>query len=226
MPTESLRAELPTVFLAEVASPFKDFMVQPHRLEMKVVNSDRDVWDYRPDLKATVDVHFIESLKAGTPFAEAAAQWSPAAGVQPDFRTLIVEVKDDNDPRNGDEEYRMKLDLAAEFYRRIGWHFVKIVRSVDLDCEHIPAAVREIFLDALTKIAMPDVSVAIDTVRSLGAAATYSRIAEQLGDGPLGRAKLAALHVRRVVSIDLGRPLSGESAVRLMEDGAAILKRH
>lgn len=224
MPFESISSELPTIMLAEVASPINNFLVQPHRIDFRVLNSDRPVWSYRPDLKLIADIRFIRELAEHVPFAEAAARWVPQPHSAPDFRELIVEVKDDNDPRNGDEDYEAKLRLAAEAYARFGWHFVKIVRSRDLECGHIPDAVREIFLDALTTIHTTDVAAAIDAIQGRGVSATYRQVSEALGEGPLGRAKLAALHVRRVVSIDLSSPLSPESAVRLIHDGAAILK--
>ena len=222
MPWESMKAELPAIALAEVASPVHELLAQPHRLEIHV-EGEREPWIYFPDLDLKVDQRFANMLAAKVPFAEAAVRWKPVPGERIHTCKLIVEVKDDDDPRNGDKAYRSKLDLAAEVYKQLGWSFAEVIRSRDLDVAHIPMAVREIAHDASVKFDKYDVACATDLIVAEGGLGVYATIAAELGDGQLGRAKLSALHVRRVVAIDLSRPLGPDSIVRLIDDGCSIL---
>jgi hypothetical protein len=54
---------------------------------------------------------------------------------------------------------------------------------------------------------------------------SLDRLYRVLGNGPLARAKVAALHVRRVIAIDLAGNLAPHSPVRLVNDDRAIFER-
>lgn len=219
---ESFRSELPFMELAEVASPVRRFMAQPHRLDMKVIGGPRPVLRFETDFLLTVDAKFVADLESGAPFWLAALRWrGNSESFEP--RKLVIEAKTDDDPRNHDPEYGHKLDLAREVYGKIGWAFVKVVGSRDLPSGEVAKGVHRIWLRALTKVSAVDVASVSDFIARAGDICSYCEVAEVLGGGPLGRSKLAALHVRRVVSIDLTKGLSPGSAVRLLNDGGAIL---
>lgn len=221
LPWESILAELPFIELAEVASPFTGIMAQPHRLDMKVTGPE-PVLTFFPDFQMISDARFIDDLAAGTPFWIAALRWVPDP--QPlHARKLIVEVKDDGDPRLEDPDYRHKLDLARDVYQRLGWSFAMVVKSRDLPANDVERGVHKIWLKNLTKVTAVDVARVSGFIAREGGSADYDRVSEELGPGPLGRGKLAALHVRRVVRIDLSKGLGADTAVTLINDGGALL---
>jgi hypothetical protein len=208
--------------LAEVASPVRQIAAQPHRLDMKVVGGPRPVLTFETDFLLTVDSAFVTDLESGVPFWLAALNWrGNAESFEP--RTLVVEAKTDDDPRNHDPEYGHKLNLAREVYGKIGWAFAKVVGSRDLPAGEVAKGVHRIWLRALTQVSAVDVASVSDFIARAGDVRSYCEVVEVLGGGPLGRSKLAALHVRRVVSINLTKGLSPDSAVRLLNDGGAIL---
>jgi hypothetical protein len=221
MPWESLKSELPTIILAEAASPVHTLLVQPHRLEMRVEGASHPLI-YFPDLAVVIDRRAVEGL-GQLPFALALASWKPAPGKRGETFILIIEVKDDEDPRKDDKDYRNKLRLAAKAYRQIGWHFVEIVRTRDIEADHVLVASREIVADAYTRVDSIDVARVADRIEAAGGLDAHAALAEVLGGPRLGRAKLAALHVRRIVSIDLSRPIRPDSAVRIIDDGGSLL---
>jgi hypothetical protein len=179
---------------------------------------------YYPDLIVTVDRAFAEALEAGSSFALAASEWRPHSRPSKGTRRLVIEIKDDHDPRNEDEEYRTKLELAAEVYGRIGLGFLTIVRAFDLEQGH-RATVTDIAIDRFTCVSLSDVGRAITCIEANGGSASLEEVSASLGMGVVGKAKLSALHVRRVVSIDLRKPLQSSSPVQLISDGHAILRQ-
>lgn len=221
LPWESIEVEYLFMEVAEVASPVRYFMAQPHKLSMKVDGPNR-LLDFFPDFKLIVDARFVQALDAGTPFWRAAMEWKPE-GTLFEARQVIVEAKDDCDPRLKEPDYGHKLDLAKEVYARIGWSFFTIVLSRDLPSDEAWRAGHEIWLDRRTAVTSIDIARAAHVLTSTGGVAPYSHVAAALGTGPSGRTALAALHVRRVVSIDLTAGLERDPIVRLMNDGGALL---
>lgn len=213
-PWESMEGEYPFMQLCEVATAVHRFLAQPHRLEMQVVGSAKR-WVYFPDARIEVDRAFGEMLLSGVPFDQAVAEWRPhmADGVN---MAMLVEVKTDKDRRADESDYKAKLTLAREVYHRLGWGFVT-VRQSDIAMHDIAYSVREIGLDHDTSVDAEDVRVAAEYV-----AAPYADLAglvRALGGRPVGMAKAAALHVRRVVHIGLDNDLRPDTRVRLVGDG-------
>lgn len=213
MPWESVQAELSTIDLAEVGSPIIRVLAQPHRLELPVVGLRRPLI-YFPDLHLTVEDSFLRSL-GQKPFGRAIIEWKPDRDRPLPPRTLIVEVKDDGDRRKDDPFYREKLRLARETYALMGYVFVEILRSRDIDCVNL-RNVREILLDKSTVVSALDVGRAVRHLRSVGSSGTLAGLIDALGGGSNGKATASALHVRRIVSIDLSQPLCGSSPVYLV----------
>jgi hypothetical protein len=187
---------------------------------MKVIGPE-PILTFYPDFELTVDGRFIEELARGTPFWFSALRWF--ADRPFDARTLIIEVKDDKDPRRNDLDYQHKLNLAEEVYGRLGWSFATVVKSSDLPKAEIAKGVHKVWLKALTAVTPLDVSRASDLIDRSGGCSSYAEVARVIGSGPLGKNKLAALHVRRVVRIDLSKGIRADSTVSLMNDGGAIL---
>jgi hypothetical protein len=70
---------------------------------------------------------------------------------------------------------------------------------------------------------MPDVARVSHAIEGAGGCMPYEDASAAIGTGPAGRSKLHALHVRRVVRIDLSNGLTSTSPVRLVGDGEAVL---
>lgn len=214
MPWESIKCELPALELAEVSTPVVSLLAQPHRLELNVRGRGRSMV-YFPDLELTVEPSLFMRLIAAQPFGQAMLQWDPDVRRSHCPRTVVVEIKDDADPRNEDEEYQTKLRLAAHFYQKIGIGFITAIRSRDLACVDLEF-VRSLTLDRFAAVTAVDVDRCIQCLgRSVGGG-TLGELVQALGGGSLGRAKAIALHVRRIVAVDIGQDLRPSTAVSLL----------
>lgn len=219
VPWESFNAERLMIQLCETASPVRALMSQPHELFMKVTGESRE-WMYRPDLRLTVDKAFADAVLNGAPFAKAAAEWVPSKrGAS--TTTLIIEVKDDNDPRRNDPIYLRKLALARQVYESINWRFLWVDRSTDIDHPPTARSVRSIMLDHDVSLAPSDITKARRALGP-GGKATLREVAAALGNG--GVAKCSALHVRRIVSIDMRHDLEPDTPVVRMPDDMSIFE--
>jgi hypothetical protein len=221
LPWESIKVEYPFLEIAEVASPIRYLMSQPHKLTMRVTGPERTL-DFFPDVELVADARFVKALEEETPFWLAAMQWKPD-GSSFDGRHVVVEAKDDKDPRNKDSDYRHKLELAKDVYDRINYSFFTIFRSRDLPTTDAWSAGHEVWLDRKTAVTAIDVARVVHVLTAAGGSAPYSVVAAAIGEGPAGRAALAALHVRRVVNIDLTMDIKRDPTVRLMNDGGALM---
>lgn len=222
---EGNHCELPMIELCEVATPVHAFLTQPHGLYMKVAGQYRR-WIYIPDLELQVDMAFALDVASGMPFATAVKNWRP--GKRGPLATLVVEVKDDDDPRNDDQKYQDKLRLAKQVYKGLGRFFIVVMRSTDLEAAGIARSVHELLLDHTVSVDAHDILAVADAFLVNGEAReeiTLQRVKHVLGGGPKGNAKASALHVRRVISIDLAHGLAPHTPVRLVDDGRAIFDR-
>lgn len=212
MPVESMKCELPTLQISEVATAVHALMSQSHRLEIYIEGEDAPLI-YFPDLELEVEPQFLQNIQRGVPFAEAASHrllGTPSRLC----KKLVVEVKDDDDPRNCDEVYQEKLELARQAYRMKGIHFIVIRRSVDLKPSLLATFV-PIALNAMTSVDARHSAIAVAVLGSEGVG-HYGRLLEAFGGGPRGEATLHALQVRRVISIDLRSPITGASVVSIV----------
>jgi hypothetical protein len=219
MPWESMKCELPTLELAEVASPVVSLMAQPHRLEL-FVRRRRDPLVCLPDLELTVESSVFSRLMDGQPFADALIQWRPDPGRSAGYRTIVVEVKDDDDPRKDDPDYQRKLDLAAKVYRGIGIGFLVIVRSRDLACVDLDL-VHDVALENYIGVSPVDVDVCMRWLSASDGVGRLGGLVMRLGGGATGREKASALHVRRVISIDLSQGFLPSTPVALVSPVAS-----
>ncbi|MGO6855620.1 hypothetical protein ACCS68_35270 [Rhizobium beringeri] len=215
MPWESIRGELPALQIAEVATGVAQLLVQPHRLEINVLQLPEPLL-YFPDMELDVDDEFIRDLTSGTSFAMAAA-W-PRAKITPrgNCRKLIIEIKTEDDPRLHDPEYGAKLGLAAEVYRRLGITFLVLERITHLPHDLVERC-RAITIDRHTTISLHDHDALRRLYRSHGSFQPYGSVVDALGGGPVGVAKASAMQVRRIISIDLTRELCPDTNVLLVE---------
>lgn len=219
---ESEDSEMPLIVLAEVASPIRRIKSQPHRLDMKVVGGPSAVLQFFPDFEFVADARFVQEVERERPFTEAALTWAPKDDSF-DWQTLVVETKTDKDPRAREPGYLNKLNVAGEFYHRIGGGFAHLRASKDLPNGAVAKGVKRIFSRAMTHVTVLDIARVTNAIERAGGVVPYEEACAAIEAGPVGRSKLAALHVRRVVRIDLSKGLTALSAVDLIRDGAPIL---
>lgn len=214
MPWESRSCELFAMQIAEVSTSVHSFLAQPHRLELRVRSSERPLF-YYPDMQAEVAEEVVQKLIRGDPFGpalmadSAACMWSGAT------RTVVVEFKSDNDRRMQDAEYLRKLCLAKSVYQKLGIAFVVASDAADLRSAD-PHTVKEISLDRFTAVSTVDADRAVRCVEGHGGVTSLGELVNSLGGSHVGRAKVHALHVRRIIAIDLSARLKAESSVRLV----------
>ncbi|MGO6924805.1 hypothetical protein ACCS55_09120 [Rhizobium ruizarguesonis] len=218
MPWES-RLERVAFQMADVSSRVDTWLAQPHRLEIMVRGRGAPLY-YFPDMMLQVLPSFASDLARGMPFCEAAARpLMQRASRRQRLQTIIIEIKEDVDPRDGDENYRQKLVLAQEIYRRRGFKYFEFRRK-----KHFTYKVSETFrrlnFDKWVAIDAYDEHLCLEFFKNRSPK-QYWRVARALGGGPFGRAKLHALHARGFVSIDLNAGLKGNSAVWLLDPEAS-----
>lgn len=224
MPWESIRCELPVIEICEAASPVVTFLAQPHRLELFVRGQARPLI-YLADLEATVETDFYKSLMQGRPFGEAALDWRPSDDLRRGTpRLLVIEVKDDADPRIEDRAYQRKLKMAKSVYAKLGIGFLTVVRSRDIACVDANL-VRRVTLDRFTKVSPVDVDNCMRILGGRPYGPKLRDVVDALGGGGEGRAKAAALHVSRVFSIDLRRGFIPDAPVAHLGDMAGARHR-
>ncbi|ANP86057.1 hypothetical protein [Rhizobium leguminosarum] len=212
MPWES-RLERIAFQMADASSRIDMWLAQPHRLEMMVRGRGAPLL-YFPDMMLKARTSLGIDLQRGMSFSEAAAK-PVGRGAKEHLQTIILEIKEDVDPRDGDEAYQQKLVLAKEVYRRRGFKFFELRRKKHFTYEVIET-VRRLNFDKWVAIDAYDEHLCQNEFKSDGPK-QYWRLAKALGDGPFGRAKLHALHSRGFVSIDLNTGLKGNTNVWLLE---------
>lgn len=216
LPWESRFGELPMLKIVEVASAVQTVMAQPHRLEMILEGVDEPLV-YFPDLHLHVDARFAAALRRGVPFAKACAEWRPDAASEAETRELIVEIKTATDRRNDDPVYQSKLSLAAEVYDRIGWQFVQVIDPTGEGYPRIAHAVHEIALDHDVVVEPYEVQRVLDLLSD--GPQMLAAVTEVLGGTVAAVQKASALHVRRLLCIDLVGRLAPDSTVYPMAVG-------
>jgi hypothetical protein len=197
--------------MAEVSTRVATLLAQPHRLEINVQHQ-REPLIYFPDLEMGVDETFIEDLKRGAAFSLVAGQPTVHVAGREHCRLLVLEIKLPDDPRVADEAYVEKLKLAKTIYARLGIHFM-VIDAPRHFCRRDVARFRHIALDRHTSLDHRDFDALREYVRSFPGESSYSSVVNALGGGALGRAKVAALQVRRYLSIDMRSDLTDDSAV-------------
>ena len=124
----------------------------------------------------------------------------------------VVEVKNSFDERK-DPAYSRKLKQAAKVHNALGYRFT-IAESADYEREPVFSAVttlhrfRSTLVDQRTSDAVRDVLV--------NGPAPLARVLEVAPAGPRGRASLASMMVRRVISVEIEHGLVADAPVTLV----------
>jgi len=126
----------------------------------------------------------------------------------------IREIKKVYDPHD-DPEYDLKISLAREVYAGIGWSF-EIVQSDEIESRSKLATVRRIQRYRNVRVTTHSQFAVLNIIEQSGGAAPFRRVAEVLGDGPSGEARLCACIVRRIATVDIAAPLKSDSPVFLV----------
>jgi hypothetical protein len=213
MPWES-RLERVAFQMADASSRVDTWIAQPHRLEIRVRGKAAPLI-YFPDMMVKARASLVADLQRGVSFSEAIAKPLMGKRLKERLQTIIIEIKENVDPRDDDDIYQQKLGLAKEIYRRRGFKFFELRRKKHFTFEMIDT-VRRLNFDKWVAIDAYDEHLCQNEFRGDGPK-QYWRLAKALGEGPFGRAKLHALHARGIVSIDLNDGLKGNTNVWLLE---------
>ncbi len=211
MPWESRGAEKSAMILAEGSSRVVSLLAQPHRLEMFVAQQKKPLI-YFPDLQLRAHPSFVEDLDREVPFSVAAL--APSFD-EPDenFKTVILEMKSERDRRQHTPRYQAKIELAKEVYERLGYVFRTIQREEEIFQFQLRIAASVVSWRH-TAVNQLDVWTVQKILRS-GARPAQS-VVEAIGGGPFGWAKLRAMHVRRILELDLTDQVAPTTDVRLL----------
>jgi hypothetical protein len=161
---------------------------------------------YIPDLELTVEPSFAQEICSGVPLASAAMAWNSRPVLSACDARLVLEIKNDDDPRNDDRQYQSKLRLAKEVYGKLGYYFAVVTRSNGIDCVDL-APVREITADRFCKVSKTDALFVQDYLTDRGGCSLLSELINALGGSPNAVASISALHFDRVLCIELAAPL-------------------
>jgi len=201
--------------IADASSRVDSWLSQPHRLEMMVRGRGAPLL-YFPDMMLKARASFVIDLQKGMSFSEAAA--TPLTARPSKFEpllTVIIEIKENVDPRDDDAAYRQKLSLAKDVYRLNGFKFFELRRKKHFK-QGVIETVRRVNFDKWVAIDAYDEHLCQGVFKKVGPK-QYWRVAKALGGGPFGRAKLHALHSRGFVSIDLNSGLDGNTNVWILD---------
>ncbi|WAC59789.1 TnsA endonuclease N-terminal domain-containing protein [Brevundimonas sp. SL130] len=126
----------------------------------------------------------------------------------------VVELKSDLRDLK-DIDYQAKLERVRSLCRQLGWRFT-VVRRRHLERNlTVHRNIEFVQQDRLTDFDDLDIYRVTGALKE--GARPFDEVTNVLGRGVTGAAIVRAMMVARIVDIDLRRPLSGESSVRLLQ---------
>lgn len=204
LPWESRSSELPAIQLCDISSRVASVMSQPHRLDIFVRGQPVPL-HYIPDLELSVEPSFAQEICSGVPLAVASMAWDPKPVRSASDARIVLEIKNDDDPRNDDRQYQSKLKLAKEVYQKLGYYFSVVTRSKGIDCVDL-TPVRDVTADRFCKVSKTDALFVQDYLTNRGGCSLLSELINALGGSPNAMASISALHFNRVLCIELAAP--------------------
>lgn len=124
----------------------------------------------------------------------------------------IIEIKGKFEPKR-DPLYTQKLEWARAIYNSMGWRF-DIVERAELEAQPKFKFVEAIQAYRRTSVTLSD----IDLIRNLfeqQATLPFEKVQAVFASKPVGFAKVSAMIVRRLLSIDLAGGIIGQSPLAL-----------
>lgn len=204
LPWESRLAELPAIVLSDISWRVSYVMSQPHRLDIFARGQPVPL-HYIPDLELTVEPSLAQEICSGVPFAVASLAWDSKPVLSASPAQLVLEIKNDDDPRNDDRHYQSKLRLAREVYRRLGYYFAVVTRSEGIGCVDL-TPVGEITADRFCKVSKTDALFVQDYLTNRGGCSLVSDLIGALGGLPAAMALVSALHFDQILCIEIAAP--------------------
>jgi len=110
-------------------------------------------------------------------------------------------------------EYVEKLNLVREICERLGWQFRILSHRHLYEPEVVYANIDLIQSRRTVRFDQIQAYRALEVIEREGGAAPLGRVADAIATRPLGMAIAQAMMVRRLLSIDLTRPLNADSKV-------------
>jgi hypothetical protein len=191
MPWESFR-ELHAIWLSEADSSVERYVVRPFRIWFRVDGISKAI-NYFPHLERRLSNN----------------------------RREVIEVERSQDEVSREPHYERELAKARQLAHVEGFHFRVMTAEEHLAGPALSNA-EAIVRDRFTQVTTADVEAFV-TVAQRGGAMPLAKAIEVLSHrrdrfDPTARAKLHALIVRRVAGLDIGRPMTHDSAVLWIAD--------
>jgi hypothetical protein len=131
--------------------------------------------------------------------------------------TRVIELKRDKKIEvENNPDYEEKLGLAKDLLGKVRATF-EILENADLGTPVYRRNVLSIVLDKNTKVEASDIARARDVAASSCGHAAYGELCEALGGFIIGKKKVHAMMVRRILRIPLDREITVSSAVSLVD---------
>lgn len=131
----------------------------------------------------------------------------------------VVEVKNDRRALR-DPHYAAKLALVGDSCAALGWTFRIVLKEQLISPAHVFANIDAVQARRMTSFGPKHVYLATNHLHRAGGQSELGTLADHLGCPRLGASITQAMMVRRIVEIDLSRPLSPQSPVHLVQEGA------
>jgi hypothetical protein len=158
------------------------------------------------------DRGFAKRLLAGERFGPAILHWAPDMPAEPTDAKLVIEVKTAKDHRKFKRSYRNKLGLVREVYSRAGFQFIEVDAENDIFGIDL-SATKRVWSRRGPRFDAVQAHRAVRYLQSARRRACLGGLVEAIG---ASSSVAFALHVRRLLSIDLRSPLSSSTGVRLL----------
>ncbi|PXA90884.1 hypothetical protein DMC47_27090 [Nostoc sp. 3335mG] len=146
----------------------------------------------------------------------------------------VIEVKNSLDEVDRDPEYKRKLGYFGSIYEQLGWSF-KIFDRSEIEREPRLSNARAISLDRATTVTTAHRMSLLEALQdgggTIGFGEAVASLSEQANpECATGRARLHALIVKRFIEIDINKPITLFSPIRLAEPSqlslAQVVSRH
>lgn len=115
-------------------------------------------------------------------------------------------------------DYAEKLNAVRSACGRLGWRFRALTGKHLFEPHHLYANIDQIQSRRFVRFNGADAYRAAEFIEREGGQTPLGHLTDALGCGPRGLATAQAMMVRRLISIELTKPLSAESFVTLVAD--------
>jgi hypothetical protein len=131
----------------------------------------------------------------------------------------VVEIKNDRRALR-DPDYALKLERVSDLCTELGWAFRVVLKQQIINPPQRHANIDQIQSNRHTKFNDLHEYLVLSALERASGTTSLGALADALGGPPEGMAIAQAMMVRRLIDIDLGKPLAADSTVCAVSDAA------